>query len=185
MELHPRKVAVIDDYIELIEERSEVALSHHATYIGNMQVAIGRWEQEHKAEQDKPDVVITCGTLVETMIYTALYALSNDRSMTEIEDKVANDGRAAMTIQYMGLLALDTIRYDRVYHLLPASDDKWYTQVEDHVPEAAEALDVRYTDLPTDPDDRVKTVLQEIAELETATPDEQASGDSTEAITVN
>lgn len=182
--LAPRKVVVIDDYIQLIEDRSGVALSHYATYIGNMQAAIGRWEAEHKAEQDNPDVIITCGTLVETAIYTALYAAGNDRTASNADDRRANDGRAAMTITYLGLLRMDTMRYDLVYHLPCASKDPWSAKVDEPVAEAAEALSVVYSDLPTDLDDMVKVILPEIEELETAASDESSSGDSTETITV-
>jgi hypothetical protein len=52
--------------------------------------------------------------------------------------------------------------------------------VDQHIPEAAEALGVEYVELPVDRDARVGIILQEILELETTTSDGQASGNSSE-----
>src|SRR6476659_3950987 len=74
--LDTQKVSVVDNYIVDIENRSDNTLSHYATYLGNLQVAIGRWEAERlRIRDEQPDVLITCGTMVVTVVYNGIHAL--------------------------------------------------------------------------------------------------------------
>lgn len=178
--LEPKKVAVVDDYIEAIQDRSDVALSHYATYLGNMQAAIGRFEAERAASKDDPDVLITCGTLIENAVYTATLAFSTAKAFDQdAAYRAASDGRASLTMMWLGAMRVDVGDYDHLFYLpLEDTSERWNAIVDEHIPESAEALNYRYTNLPTTRDDRVAAVLQELLDAETSTPNEQPSGDS-------
>lgn len=180
--LTDKKVKIVDDYIAAIERRSNVVLSHYATYLGNMQAAIGRFEAERVTNADKPDVAITCGTLVENAVYTATLAyITNNASEGDANYRLVNDARANLTMSWLGVLKHDLWDYDLAYYL-PLQDDadRWDAVVDEHIVEAARTMDVDYTTLPEDRDARVGIVLQEILELEATSTNEQSSEDSTE-----
>lgn len=178
--LKDRKVAVVDGYIQDVEQRSNVVLSHYATYLGNIQAAIGRFEAERLAESNEPEVAITCGTLVETAVYVATLAhITNESAQGDTNYRIVNDARAALTMQWLGVLKIDLWDYDLAYYL-PLEDgaDRWNEVVDQHIVEAASTMGVDYTELPADRSQRVGIILQEILALETTPPDEQTSGDS-------
>jgi hypothetical protein len=178
-----RNVTCVDDYIAEVEKRSDVVLGHYATYLGNVQAAVGRFEHERKAASElSKGVIVTCGTLVENSVYTATLAyITNNSSGGDTTFRMANDRRANLTMMWLGIITHDTWEYDLTYYL-PIGDgaDKWDAIVDQHIPEAAEALGVEYVELPVDRDARVGIILQEILELETTTSDGQASGNSSE-----
>jgi hypothetical protein len=177
------RTTLVDDYIAEVEKRSDVVLSHYATYLGNIQAAIGRFEHERKAVSEcKDGIVITCGTLVENSVYTATLAyITNDAASGDAPYRMVNDTRANLCMSWLGTLRHDTWDYDLVYYLpLPDDADRWDSVVDQHIPEAAEALGVEYVELPVEREPRVGIVLQEILEHKTAASNELASGTSTD-----
>jgi hypothetical protein len=177
--LNERKVAVVDDYIREVERRSNVVLSHYASYIGNVQAAIGRFEAERLADSGEPDVVVTCGTLVENAIYVATLAFTTHSNAGDAPYRMANDARANLTMTWLGVLKHDLWNYDLVYYLPLVSNDRWNSVVDDHIPEAAEQMGVSYIELKAnDLEFNVSLILQEILALETTPPNESPSGDS-------
>ena len=174
--LHDRTVSICDEYVADIEERSDNTLGHFATYLGNLQVGIGRWERERQLVRDfKPDILITCGTVVETVVYEALNALTmaslNGDSLTLRE--VQNNKRASVTLTALSIIAHDTWDYDYAYYLpLVDCDDQRHQAVDKHILESASALEV-----PVKQVDQaaVATIVQDIIaheQAETTTPDQ-------------
>jgi hypothetical protein len=178
--LDNQKVEIVDDYIPVIEQRSNVVLSHYATYLGNMQAAIGRFEAERLADANKPDVAITCGTLVENAVYTATLAyITNNAAEGDTNYRLVNDARANLTMSWMGVLKHDLWDYDLAFYLpLPDEADRWHAVVDESIEEAARTMEVDYTTLPMDRDARVGIILQEILESEASSSNGQASTDS-------
>jgi hypothetical protein len=175
--LSEQQVEVVDNYIEEIENRSDNTLGHFASYLGNVQAAIGRWEFERLALAKKPDVLVTCGSIVESTVYNAIQALiqhrSEDGALTLRE--LQNDRRASVSMTFMGIMRHDAFEYDHVFYL-PLSEErkdeddvKWEAAVDDHIPEAAEALGVQYIALPEDPDERLAKVLETVLVSEATT----------------
>jgi energy-coupling factor transporter ATP-binding protein EcfA2 len=182
---HTRSCKIVDGYPAAVSDRSNLALSHYATYIGNVQVAIARYEHERKAEQDlaepmEDDVVLTCGTCVETAVYTGLHALANhvDEHTTI---NYMNDVRAQAAMQMIALMNADVGQYDVVFHLpLEDREDRWTAIVEENIPEAADALSQKMIELPADRTEQVGIVVEEISKrvkeaIETAKSDRRAS----------
>ena len=163
--LSERKVAIVDNYIRDIEERSDNTLAHFATYVGNVQVAIGRWEAERKALRDEePDVLVTCGSIVETTVYNGIQALLSAR----LRDNpwsirtLQNDKRSSVSMTFLGILGFDTWDYDHAFYLPVKSEDDWIQVVSDHIPDAAEALMAQITRLSEDRGEWIGRVLQEV-----------------------
>lgn len=170
--LTDHKVQVCDDYVSEIAERSDNTLGHFASYLGNLQVAIGRWERERQLIRDhKPDVLITCGTVVETTVYEALNALAqaslNGESLTLRE--VQNNKRASVTMTMLGIMTFDTWDYDYAYYMPLDEDATTYNKaVDTHILEACDALDVQVKKVGQD---AVAVIVQDIlAHEQTETP---------------
>lgn len=178
--LPDRDTRIVDNYIAEVEKRSDSVLGHYATYLGNIQAAVGRFEHErtHFKKDVEGAIGIACGTLVENAVYTATLAyITHQSSGGDSSFRMANDTRANLTMTWLAILAHDLWDYDLVYYLpLPEDADKWDAIVDQNIPESAEALNVEYVTLPTARDARVGIVLQEILELETTTSNEPAGG---------
>jgi hypothetical protein len=168
--LSPRSVAVVDDYILDIEQRSDNTLGHFATYLGNLQAAVGRWEYERQhVRDDKPDVLITCGSIVETAVYEAIHALTHaqiDEGSLTLR-ALQNDKRASVTMTLLGVMCFDTWDYHFSYYLpLEDKSNKWNEAVDSHILESADALGVAPKTL--ERESAVATILQDIVEHEQA-----------------
>jgi nicotinamide riboside kinase len=168
-----RSVAIVDEYVKAVEERSDLALSHFANYLGNLQVAVARYEHERMAAKDNPAVMITCGTLIETTVYTALHGLANSNpDLPAIS--VQNDTRALIAMRWLSIMDNDYWDYDLAFKLkVPSDTDHWDAVVEEHIDEAAETFRHSLIELPDDNDERVAKVLESV--YATATLDERAS----------
>lgn len=174
-----KDVRIVDDYIEAVERRSNSVLGHYATYLGNIQAAVGRYEAERLASASQCDVAITCGTLVENAVYTATLAfITNKSAERDTAYRMVNDARASLTMSWIGVLKTDLWDYDLVYYLPVETEDRWVGVVDENIADAAATMEVEYTELPKAREARVSAVLQEILALETALPDEQTSRDS-------
>jgi nicotinamide riboside kinase len=165
-------VMVVDDYVEQITDRSDTALGSMATYLGNLQVAVGRMEFENKALEDSPDVLITCGTIIDTIVYNALHHmvhLSTRRKDQRILDHYYE--RADASTKLLALMMADTWKYDHVFYL-PLSEDgqDWYKEIDKELAPAIRMTGAEFTTL--DDDDKLEAALNEINSITaSATPD--------------
>lgn len=115
-----KSIAIIDDYIPEIENETDLALGFFGTYIGNLHAALGR-EYRDRIAREKHDATITCGTIFETSAYLAqkmeseFSVISNDDN----EEKYDWNLRVDASMRYICCLYMDTVRYDKIYHLSP------------------------------------------------------------------
>lgn len=168
-------MTIVDDYVDKVTKRSNTVFSHYATYIGNVQIAIARYEAERLAS--KSDVVITCGTLVETGVYQAINGLTMNQTTDNPQHRALWDRRSDVTMMWLGLFGFDTWDYDLAFYLPHSGDDLWETKVDEAIAESAEAFGVTYKEL-ANPESRLSEILSEIVqgeELEAAPSNELAS----------
>jgi GTPase SAR1 family protein len=163
--LSPRSVEVVDGYVEELQKRTDLVFGHYATYLGNLQCACARHEAEYGARQRQPDVVITCGTLVENSVYTAIHSFIQanvDGKNTPISDR-----RAYIVMTWLAMMAHDLWDYDVQYYLPLQVVDADSEAVDAHILESIEALglDKRVKKL-DDPEASIATVVQHVMELE-------------------
>lgn len=169
-----KKVEIVDDYIKEIEKRSDNTLSHFATYLGNIQAAIGRWEAERRISRDEnPDVLVTCGTMIETIVYNGVHALiEHNVDGDELTLRaLQNDRRASVSMTLLGIMNYDNWDYDLSFYLPLEDGEKWDEAVDRHISEAAEALDIKPIALSENRADRIAKVLQEVVAHEAVLSD--------------
>jgi hypothetical protein len=101
--------AVIDDYVDEIGKQNDIAIGGDATYIGNLYIVLGRLTHERKAESDGAKHTITCGTIVESSVYTTIEAV---RQQTQ-----PHFVRATNLMNLLGSIFQDAWQYDHVFVL--------------------------------------------------------------------
>lgn len=110
LEAKDLKVAVIDGYQQETQEYFNVPVGPVADYYGNLAVVMSRLAMESRVERDEePDVMITCGTLVESSLYAAVDA--TDRQTQEALVRIQN------FMHIVGVIYQDQFRYDPIFKL--------------------------------------------------------------------
>lgn len=110
---------LIDGYIPNLSKKLNTAYGPYATHLGNVQIAIERLNAEIEAGED----YVTCGTLVETMAYDALYGLKTFQADNIERAKIAT------TMEFFGMMMLETYLYDRLY-FLKSQDEQLDFQIQ-------------------------------------------------------
>lgn len=87
-------VKVVDNYVQHLQKTTGYAFDIFATYPQNYQILFERWTKEQEAEHAGCDILITVGSLYETVLYTAL-RVNSDIVLKE-DPSVQLQGRAAM-----------------------------------------------------------------------------------------
>lgn len=107
---------VIDNYVDTVQESTNLALGFWASYLGNLEIALERANLERHAGED----YITCGTLLETAAYQAHYGA---RAVKTSDAPTAADElrRVEASMKVLACLYVDTFHYDHVFYL-PASN---------------------------------------------------------------
>lgn len=161
-----RSFQCVDNYVEELETETNISFSHYANHFANAMVVCKRVAKERNVEDVlNPDggleVRVTCGTILETTIYSALFALSNaDTGVGQIN--LINDKRAQIAMTWLGVAALDTWEYDYSFYCPYDGNDNWQGIVDENIPEAIDALGVKITKLPDAREERLAKVLEEL-----------------------
>lgn len=112
-------VDIIDEYVPEIEQESGLALGFDASYLGNLQIALGRAQRERKSNGKTR---ITCGSVIETSTYVAIDGVAQ---MQYEDDAEREDSlkRIEATMKMLACMYMDTFRYDYVFYLPPLTTD--------------------------------------------------------------
>jgi hypothetical protein len=153
-------VLVIDNYVKEIEQEADLVLGMEATYIGNLYVVLGRYARERHAFLEKPEAIITCGTLIESSVYATLQAVGRQSD--------AHWVRIANFMNSLGSFYQDTWRYTDIFHLplgnpTPESNEE---RVDAATKMAIQAFGVNAVEL--NGDGKVERAVESFSELETA-----------------
>lgn len=158
-------VEVVDKYIENWSNYTDIAPGEFATYIGNMQIAMERLNSEQATEavlrkdegSDDRKVLITCGTILETLVYQCFnaYCLAVKYQDGKSTERISSNIRSNVTNQWLTLLKIDSWRYDKALWIsLPeekkTEDNAVATVIDRYILEAAEALNLEINKIEKD-----------------------------------
>jgi len=116
-------VAIVDGYVEELQDEVDLALSWMGTYIGNSHIALKRESKERVAAKDHK-VVISCGTLFETSSYTVQY-MDSQYQFIEDDNKEAKYDfvlKIEAITRFLACLYADTLNYDYIFYLPPVEE---------------------------------------------------------------
>jgi hypothetical protein len=162
VEAHP-EYNVIDGYAQEVQEYTGIALGPWATYVGNLVVVGARLEEEIRYTRAKQPF-ITCGTIVETILY---FSQHGGNVAPPTPDEYV---RVSTFMGLCGNLIADMWGYGYVAYLPLPEDhpDKWIDQ------ELATTLDIlgrSYDRLDGSYDERLDQALEGIASANAAAAD--------------
>jgi len=170
-----KSVDIVDNYIEEIENETDLALGAFGTYIGNIHVALGREYRERVSEENN-DITITCGTLFETSAYLAQKMETEFTLLSEDSEKYDWNLRVDASMRFIACLYVDTLRYDKIYHLSPivSEEEVSANQLEKNLQAAFNAFELfPVVHLPAEGKDlqemtlsRVNTILKDILDAD-------------------
>lgn len=101
---------LVDNYVPKLEKRTGLSFGHFATYVPNLMVATERIAAEEAAGPN----TITCGTIFESIAYTALHSsVASQKAPAQRLERA----RAEATLQAMGMLVADTFNYKYAFYL--------------------------------------------------------------------
>lgn len=176
-------VKVVDGYMDKLFNRTGYAFDIFGTYPQNLQVLFERWTREQEAEHAGCDVLITVGSLYESILYTAIrvnsdMALKSDRT-------IQMQGRVSM--EMMGVIQSLIANHDLLFFLpytQKVSVEKGHsfdTVINEKLPEVVSGYFRALTPLTGTTKVKVQDALKAIASIETRKA-EVASVDDQQAI---
>lgn len=127
---------VIDSYVDALEVRTGREYDMAADIPHNVQIMAERWTKEAEALH-RGDSTITCGSIYETIVYTALTRLTPPADEGELM-QFMHEAQTAM--QFLGLMEEMTFNYDALFLLGQAkpNDHTWYNVINTKLPEVLE-----------------------------------------------
>jgi hypothetical protein len=130
-------VVVVDEYVNDLTQETGYAYGIFASYPQNLQVQLVRWTAEQIVEHDGHDILITVGTIYESILYTA--AKVNSDFLLKNEPVLQAQGRT--TLETFGMLQSQTAVHDLLF-FLPYTEEKikekgrcYDTMVNEKLPE--------------------------------------------------
>lgn len=160
-------VAVVDNYVERVEEEMDLGTGMLSSYVADAAIALGRLGDERTAEREGAQTIITCGTLIDTATHTAVNCTLEKKSEVQEDTELVNWPWmvGTTTMPWYSLLATSALDYDRLFVMpAPILNDDTYTynhMIHDNLRYFIEQFAVTVTWV-TDPKD-IETIVGELA----------------------
>lgn len=119
-----KSVRVVDGYVQKLQKKTGYAFDIHATLPQNMQVLFHRWTLEQEAEKAGCDVLVTAGSLYETILYGAM-RINSDAVMYPKDKNLQVHGRVGM--ESFGMIHSLIATHDLLF-LLPYTEKQVATK---------------------------------------------------------
>jgi hypothetical protein len=133
-------IRVIDNYVGDIGNEADQVVGFSASYLANLYIHLGRYARERHAVKDGAKTIITCGTMLETATYVALYAVRHrmfDKDNPHAQDNLT---RIDATMRMLATLYMDTFNYDHLFYLPVVTDDEMVKQLDKDLQAAFQAF---------------------------------------------
>lgn len=124
-------VEIVDNYTRRIEDDGEYEVGLDGGYMANISVAVERYNRERFVGKGmKPKTMITCGTVIETSVYTSQHFERTLRTLPTDEEKMEEAIRMEACVKMLAVLYMDTFKYGKAFYvptLQPPKDERWMT----------------------------------------------------------
>ena len=107
---------IVDAYATEVSEYIDIAKGLSASWYLDLQISLERLARERQAARDGAEVIITCGTLIESTSYSMLnFENRKDFKIENEQDAEIKRIQAAMMVN--ACLFMDTFSYDKIFFL--------------------------------------------------------------------
>lgn len=127
----------IDGYVDNLSKKTGREYGTKGDIPHNIQIMAERWTREAAALNTGSDHIITCGSIYETIIYTALARL---RPPVDEQELLNWTYEARTSMQFLNLMEQMTFNYDVLLYL-PLGDsakNTWHEVIDTKIPEVLE-----------------------------------------------
>lgn len=107
-------VRLVDGYVNNLQKKTGYAFDIHGTLPQNFQIQFERWTREQEAEHDGCEVLITTGSMYETILYTALRS-NSDLVLSKGDRAIQMHARIAQ--EMLGVIQSLTATHDLLFYL--------------------------------------------------------------------
>lgn len=152
---------IVDNYIERAETDYNLTFGFFATYIGNIACALARFREERTAPE--VDNVITCGTMLETMIYAAADGVNSERYSNLKEEHFK---RGSITMSLMGVFSVDLMMYDQIFYLPYTGEHDFLQEFDKNIPALFEMWNAPFIKLEGSLKEKLATATDSLKNVE-------------------
>lgn len=124
----PAPVLVADQYALKTRDDGEYEIGLNGGYMANIDIAMERYRMERRIGHIEPKLMVTCGTVIETAVYSAMHF---ERSLTlknTDEEKMEEAKRFQGCTSMLAVMFMDMFKYERAFYLpspVKPEDDRW------------------------------------------------------------
>lgn len=156
---HLKDHRIVDDYVERLQEKTNLHLSFGTDYVPNMLVVLERLTRELAEPYDR---CITVGTAIETMAYCALFS-SYVQETSSPEEAGVDNIRSAIVMNTINFTLDETWRYNHIFYLPNKSNLKMNRELDYAIREVLATLSVDHT--PLTEEDQLAQALSVIGDI--------------------
>lgn len=122
---------VVDNYVEKICKKLDMAKGVDASYLPNMHIVSTREQEVRKASLESRNFIV-CGTIFESLCYSGFHAEVIANSPGDQDTKSSLLAREVNSAQLFAYMALDTMMYLTHLFYLPITDPEIIVAVSKH-----------------------------------------------------
>lgn len=126
----PNPVGRVDNYAFETRDEGEYEIGLNGGYMANIDIACQRYRFERCVGHTEVKWMITCGTVVETAVYTAMHFERSLALKNTDEEKMQEAQRFQACTSMIATLYMDTFKYEKAFYLpspVEPEDERWLT----------------------------------------------------------
>lgn len=125
----PPNALGVDLYANEARDQGEYEIGLDGGYMANISVAVARYNNERIiGHRMKPKLMITCGTVIETAVYTAMNFERSLAIKNTDEEKMEEAKRFQGCTSMLAVMFMDMFKYERSFYLpspTKPEDERW------------------------------------------------------------
>jgi len=136
-----KSVRLVDGYVQKLQKKTGYAFDIFATVPQNLQILFHRWTLEQEAEKAGCDILVTAGSLYETILYGAM-RINSDAVLQPKDKTLQVHGRVGM--ETFGMIQSLIATHDLLFYLpytekqIAKKGRSYDVAVNDKLPEVAD-----------------------------------------------
>ena len=125
----PPKAVGVDSYANEARDLGDYEIGLNGGYMANISIAVARYNNERIiGNRVKPDLMITCGTVIESAVYTAMHFERSLALKNTDEEKMEEAKRFQGCTSMLAVMFMDMFLYEKAFYLptpTKPEDERW------------------------------------------------------------
>lgn len=124
----PPSVLITDTYVFNTRDEGEYEIGLDGGYMANIDIAMERYRMERRNGHLEPKLMVTCGTVIESAVYSAMNFERSLSLKNTDEEKMEEAKRFQGCTSMLAVMFMDMFKYERAFYLpspTKPDDDRW------------------------------------------------------------